>query len=112
MRYRWFVDEKKQTNEYGLPVSRAEQDEVLRPPEKFSYSRGEKLSIVLVILILLYEWDTDNSPVLFLCVSFLTFELRPLAKLFLGEKRGKTISNGLAGFSIAMFVATLLWTLF
>jgi hypothetical protein len=46
-----------------------------------------------------------------MCVSFLTFELRPLAKLCLG-KNGRAVSNALTGFSVAMFMGTLVWTFF
>ena len=66
------------------------------------------LAILVVIFVLLYEWNEDYSPVLYMCVSFLTFEARPVVKFFLGEK-SKAIINALSGFSIAMFVAAVIW---
>ncbi|SHK57257.1 hypothetical protein SAMN05216582_10819 [Selenomonas ruminantium] len=110
MRYRWFVDEERQTDEFGMPVSRAERDERDRtlPSRSELYQRREMLAIVAAFFILLYEWITDDSPVAYICVAFLTFELRPLAKQFLGE-RGQTVSNALAGFSVAMFLAAVVW---
>lgn len=109
MRYRWFIDKDKQTDEYGMPVSRATYDEALHPQKKALYSRGEILSILVVIFVLLYEWNEELSPVTYMCVSFLTFEVRPVVRFFLGDK-GKAVSNALAGFSIAMFVAAAFWT--
>lgn len=112
MRYRWFVDEEKQTDAYGVPVSRAEYDEALHPQKAPVYATKEMLAIAVVVCILLYEWFAgDSAPVMYMCVSFLTFELRPLAKLCLG-KNGVAVSNALAGFSIAMFLGTLLWLFF
>lgn len=111
MRYRWFIDEEKQTDDLGMPVSRAAYDEALHPPKKTSlYSRREVLAILVVVFILFYEWNEDYSPILYMCVSFLTFEVRPLVRAFLGEQ-GRTVSNALTGFSVAMFVAAVFWTL-
>lgn len=111
MRYRWFVDEEKQKDEFGVPVSRAAYDEALHPPRKTSlYGRKEVLAILVVIFIMLYEWNEDYSPITYMCVSFLTFEVRPLVAFFMGDK-GRTVSNVLTGFSVAMFVAAAFWTL-
>ncbi|MBO5651117.1 MAG: hypothetical protein J5908_06460 [Selenomonas sp.] len=109
MRYRWFVDQDKQTDEYGVPVSRAEYDEALHPKKKPVYEPKEMLAIAVVAFILIYEWFAgDSALVMYMCVSFLTFELRPLARLCLG-KHGRAAGNALTGFSIAMFLGTLLW---
>ena len=110
MRYRWFADKDKQTDEYGVPVSRATYDEALHPQKKSLYTRGEMLAILVVTFVLLYEWNEDYSPILYMCVAFLTFETRPVVKFFLGEK-GKAVSNALTGFSVAMFVAAVFWTM-
>jgi len=110
VRYRWFIDEEKQTDEYGVPISRAEYDEALHPKKSPVYQPTELVAIAVVAFILLYEWFAgDSAQVMFMCVSFLTFELRPLAKLFLGQN-GRAVSNALTGFSIAMFVGTLFWS--
>ncbi len=109
MRYRWFVDKEKATDEFGVPVSRAEYDEALHPEKAPVYQPKEMLAIAVVAFILLYEWFAgDSALVMYMCVSFLTFELRPLAKLCLG-KNAQAVSNALAGFSIAMFLGTLFW---
>ena len=112
MRYRWFVDKDKQTDEYGMPVGRAEYDEALHPKKTPVYQPKEMLAIAVVAFILLYEWFVgDSAPVMFMCVSFLVFELRPLAKLCLG-KNGCAVSNAMTGFGAAMFVGTLIWLFF
>lgn len=111
MRYRWFIDEEKQKDEFGVPVSRATYDEALHPPRKASiYSRKEVLAILVVIFIMLYEWNEDYSPIIYMCVSFLTFEVRPLVRIFWGDK-GRTASNVLTGFSVATFVAAVFWSM-
>ena len=108
MRYRWFIDKEKMTDEYGMPVSRATYDEALHP-KKILYTRQEMLAIAVVAFILLYEWLAgDSALVMYMCMSFLTFELRPLARVLLG-RRGRAVSNALAGFSITMFIGTLIW---
>lgn len=108
MRYRWFVREEDRTDEFGNPVSRAVHDEALQP-KKTGYARGELLAIVMVAFILLYEWVTDDGPLIVICISFLVHEMRPLAPLFFGE-HGKAVSNAMRGFSIALFVGALVWT--
>ena len=109
MRYRWFADPEKEKDEFGVPVSRAEYDEALHPPKTPIYQPKEMLAIAVAAFILLYEWFAgDSAVVMYMCVSFLTFELRPLVKSCLG-KNGRAVSNALAGFSIAMFLGTLLW---
>lgn len=110
MRYRWFIDKDKQTDEYGVPLSRAAYDEELHPQKKPLYSRGEILAILVVIFVLFYEWNEDYNPVLYMCVSFLTFEARPVVRFFMGE-RSRTVNNALTGFSVAMFVAAVFWTM-
>ena len=110
MRYRWFADESKEKDEFGMPVSRAEYDEALQR-KTVLYHRGELLAIAIAAVIMLYEWVTDDRPLLFVCLSFLVFELRPLARYMLGAN-GRAIGNMLTGFSLAMFVATLMWTFF
>ena len=50
MRYRWFADEAKETDEFGVPVSRAAHDEALQP-QKIGYHRGEVLAIIIVMAI-------------------------------------------------------------
>ncbi|MBQ1461700.1 MAG: hypothetical protein IIT82_02345 [Selenomonas sp.] len=108
MHYRWFIDKDKQTDEFGVPVSRAEYDEALHPQKKL-YQRGELLAIVVVMFIMLYEWTTDDNPLLAMCISFLTFEMRPLAREFLG-RNGEAASNALTGFSVALFVGAVVWS--
>lgn len=110
MRYRWFANETKETDEFGVPVSRAAYDEALQP-QKISYHRGEVLAIIIAMAILLYEWFHDDSPLIYVCVAFLVFELRPIALLFFG-KAGRAVSNALLGFSLATFIGVLFWILF
>lgn len=108
MRYRWFVDETKETDEFGMPVSRAAHDEALHH-KAASYRRGELLAIVIAVAILIYEWVNEDRPLQFVCIAFLLFELRPAVMLLMGPS-GQPLSNGLLGFSLAVFVATLVLT--
>ena len=110
MRYRWFADESKEQDEFGAPVSRAEYDEALhRKPTM--YHRRELLAIAIAAVILLYEWVNDDRPLLFVCLSFLVFEIRPIILHMMGAS-GRAVCNMLTGFSLAMFVTALLWTFF
>lgn len=84
MRYRWFADEGERMDEFGVPVSRAVKDEAL-PPRRPGYARGELLAIALAAVILIYEWVVDDTSMIFVCVSFLIYEMRPLALLFWGR---------------------------
>lgn len=110
MRYRWFADEEKKTDEFGMPVSRAAGEESSRQ-KKIIYHRGEVLSIIIAAVITLYEWFHDDSPLLYISTAFLVFELRPLAVMFLG-KAGEAVSNAMLGFSLAVFIGVIFWILF
>lgn len=106
MRYRWFADEEERTDEFGVPVSRAVQDEALRP-RRPGYARGERLTIALDIAILIYEWAVDDTSMIFVCISFLIYEMRPLALLFFGPA-GPAAANVMKGFSLAVFLGAVL----
>lgn len=108
MRYRWFVKEEDRVDEFGVPVSRAVHDEAMQP-KKIGYQRGEMLAIVIAALILGYGWANDDTPLIFVCVSFLTYELRPIVMLTAGA-RARPLCNVLKGFSIASFLGAILWT--
>ena len=71
------------------------------------HMRGQAIAIALVILI--YEWINEDHPLQFVCIAFLLFELRHAVMHVMGPA-GRSLSNGLLGFSLAMFIATLVWT--
>ena len=106
MRYRWFADEEERMDEFGVPVSRAVKDEAL-PPRRPGYARGELLAIALAAVILIYEWVVDDTSMIFVCVSFLIYEMRPLSLLFLGPA-GPAAANVMKGFSLAVFLGAVL----
>ena len=108
MRYRWFADETREKDEFGMPVSWAEYDEALHH-KSVLYRRGELLAIAIALVILIYEWINEDHPLQFVCIAFLLFELRPAVMHVMGPA-GRSLSNGLLGFSLAMFIATLVWT--
>lgn len=108
MRYRWFVKEEDRVDEFGVPVSRAVHDEAMQP-KKIGYARGEILAIIIAVVILGYEWVNDDTPLIFVCVSFLVYELQPIVRILAGEN-GRPVCNVLKGFSIASFLGALLWT--
>lgn len=107
MRYRWFSDPDKEVDEFGVRRSRAADDPTLAPP-KIGYARGELLAIVIACVIFLYESYAGDLPLLFVALSFILYELRPLALLFLGA-RGRFVAGFLRGFSLALFAFTMLW---
>ena len=89
MRYRWFVDEEKQTDEYGVPVSRAEYDEALHPQKTPVYQPKEMLAIAVVAFILVYEWFVgDSAHVMFFFFFFLKFELGSFPQFVWGKTGG------------------------
>lgn len=107
MRYRWFVNEEERVDEFGVPVSRAVHDEAMQP-KKAGYKRGEMLAIIMAIGILGYEWANDDTPLIFVCVSFLLYELQPIVMTVAGAG-GRPLCNVLKGFSIASFVGAVFW---
>lgn len=74
-------------------------------------SRGELSGLVLAIAIFFYGLVTQDVPVVFLALSFILFELRPLAEHFAGVY-GKTISSFLWGFSLALFFSAVVLLFF
>ena len=108
MRYRWFAKEEERVDAFGVPISRAEHDEALHPKPP-GYARGEVLAIVLAMVILCYEWGNDDAPLIFVCVSFLVYELQPIVLKVYGP-RGQVICNVIKGFSLATFIGALAWT--
>lgn len=109
MRYRWFTSPEKEYDEFGVKLSRAANDAALKP-HKFRYRRGELLAIAIAAVIFIYECFVQDLPLLFIALSFIAFELRPLTKMFLGSY-GEFASNILKGFSLALFIGTLIWVL-
>ena len=111
MRYRWFVDdEEEQLDDMGRPLSRAAHDEALHPQEKKGFTRGERASIVLATLIILYGLGTADVPLVIFCAAYLLFILRPLARKVFKEN-GEFVSNAMKGCSIALFIGAFLMTL-
>ena len=108
MKYRWFVKDEERVDEFGVPVSRAVHDEAMQP-KKIGYTRGEMLAIAVAAVILCYEWASDDTPLVFVCVSFLAYELQPIVMMTAGA-RGRPVCNMLKGFSIASFLGALFWT--
>lgn len=107
MRYRWFAREEENVDEFGVPVSRAVHDEAMQP-KKIGYTRGELLAIIIAVIILYYEWVNDDIPLIFVCVSFLGYELQPLVMMLAGAG-GQPVCNVLKGFSITSFLGALFW---
>lgn len=109
MRYRWFAKEEDDTDEMGIPKSRAfkgmEESEEEKGEGKL-FSRGELTSIILTALIMLYGISEQDLPVVFLTISVLMFMLRRLT-VFMETGAGATISNVLKGFSIGLFIGAI-----
>ena len=105
MRYRWFLEERQERDEMGIPMTR----QPIAPPEKKTHlSRGELIGSLISVLILVYGIVVEDLPTVFFAFAFIAFEARPFAEIF-GGARGKSISNLLLGLTISLAVGTLLW---
>lgn len=87
----------------GRPLSRAAHDEALHPRVKTGFTRGERASIVLATIILLYGLGTSDVPLVIFCAAYLLFILRPLAHKVFKEK-GEFVSNAMKGCAISLFI--------
>ncbi|ERJ89303.1 hypothetical protein [Selenomonas sp. oral taxon 892] len=105
--YRWFDRDQEKIDEMGIPLSRAEIDarEHAKQPERL-FSRGEQTGIVLSSVIFAYGWIEGDLSLSFFCLSFLIFELRKIVQQF-SHTYGKSIANGMQGFSIALILGAL-----
>ncbi len=109
MRYRWFERDVPQ-NDLGLPMTRGEQEEADRARrERKTLKRGEMLAIVLGAIIFLYGFHTNDVPMALLSAGFLVYEVRLLAP-FLPPALRRPACNMALGFSIALFIGTIVFT--
>ncbi len=108
MRYRWFAKDRDDTDEMGVPKSRAEWDNESEEGEEEEklFSRGELTSMLLTGLIMLYGISEQDLPVIFLTVSFLLYMLRRMTA-FIEKGPAGTVNNLLKGFSIGLFFGAI-----
>ena len=102
MRYRWFA--KKPPGESQMPKGRAGQE----PPSGQGFSYGDKASLLLAAVLLVWALWNGDLPVAFFCLAFIIYALRPLAEA-LGPGLGTSLSNVMQGFSLALAAGTLVW---
>ena len=74
-------------------------------------SRGAVTGCMITTVFGVYGFGIGDIPLLFLCVSFLAFVLRPFAVKFCGGF-GKPIANAMKGFSMALLAGAILLTIF
>ncbi len=106
MRYRWFAEDRKTEDEFGLPLSRAAEESEKEPEEdsgKIRFTRVELTVLLLTTVIMFYSLYTGDIPVFFFTLSVLILLLRKLTQL-LKQPQADTISNLLKGFGISLFI--------
>jgi len=110
MRYRWFAKERETEDEFGLPQSRAAEEEKT-PEKKRLFSPWELICILLASLMMLYSTSVADIPMLFFAVSAQLIILRKLTVLMNSPYAG-TLNNLLKGFSIGLFVGAVFLAFF
>ncbi|MBQ8699745.1 MAG: hypothetical protein IJ812_03865 [Schwartzia sp.] len=95
-----FDDEEKRISS----THRLNMHPVIEPePEGPMFSRGQKMSMVISLALLVYAVLTQDVPLAFLVLSFLGFLLRPLAE----KSVGPWLARAIKGFSIALGIGAL-----
>ena len=67
------------------------------------FSRGQKMSMLLSLALLVYAIVNGDVPLAFLLLSFLSYLFRPLAEKLVGP----WLSNAMKGFSMALGVGAV-----
>ena len=82
---------------------------VIEPePDGPMFSRGQKMSMMISLALLVYAVATTDVPLAFLVLSFLGFLLHPLAE----KAVGPWLANGIRGFSVALGIGALVLAFF
>ena len=90
-----FDEEERKTSS----THRLNMHPVLEPkPDGPMFSRGQKMSMMLSAVLLVYALLSGDMPLIFLLLSFLSYLLRPLAE----KSVGLWLSNAMKGFSFAL----------
>ncbi len=90
-----FDDEERQTSS----LHRLNMHPVVEPEKKGRmFTRGQGMSMVLAVGLLVYALVNGDVPLIFLLLSFLSYLLRPLAE----KIAGVWLSNAMKGFSFAL----------
>jgi hypothetical protein len=90
-----FEDDERQISS----THRLNMHPIIEPePDGPMFSRGQKTSMVLSAVLLVYALLSGDVPLAFLLLSFLIYLLRPLAE----ESVGLWLSNAMKGFSLAL----------
>ena len=95
-----FDEEERQTSS----THRLNMHLVFEPePDGPMFSRGQKMSMVISAPLLVYALFSEDVPLAFLLLSFLSYLLRPLAE----KSVGLWLSNAMKGFSMALGVGAV-----
>ena len=89
-----FEEERQTSSTHRLNMHPIIEPEIKGP----MFSRGQKTSMVLSAVLLVYALLSGDVPLAFLLLSFLIYLLRPLAE----ESVGLWLSNVMKGFAIAL----------
>ena len=90
-----FDDDERQTSS----THRLNMHPIVEPePDGPMFSRGQKMSMMISVALLVYALSSGDIPLVFLLLSFLSYLLRPLAEQIVGS----WLANAMKGFSIAL----------
>ena len=67
------------------------------------FSRGQIMSMIISLALLIYAYVSGDVPLIFLLLSFLIYLLRPLAEKFAGPWLG----NAMKGFAFALGIGAV-----
>ncbi|MBQ9364720.1 MAG: hypothetical protein IJT82_02985 [Schwartzia sp.] len=80
-----------------------ELEQEAAPKNDGKFSRPQKASMTLSMVLLLYAIIARDLPLAFLLISFLVFMLRPLAEKHVGA----SLSNAMKGFSVSLGIGAI-----
>ena len=107
VRYRWFAEDEDKKDDLGLPKSRIAVEEKPAAVKKPRYfSRTMITGMLLSIILLCYGLNKNDLPIVFLALAFISGGSRPLTEL-LPNGFGRSLSNLLFGFSVALFFGAI-----
>ena len=105
MNYSIFRAMKVAEEEDVSPIEEA-AEKAAEEKTKLRFSRGEIAGSFMALFVFIYSLSVDDLPVVFMAAAFLLFMVKKVVAVY-GGHYGKTCSNVLQGFSIAMFLGAV-----
>ncbi len=92
-------------------MARVIEVEEEKPKNERLISRGASSGCMLTAAFTVYGFVTRDIPLMFLCLSYLSFVLSPVVEKYTGSF-GSALANAMKGFSMALLAGALLMTIF